>query len=307
MEQKKYHYFYKITNIKNGYYYYGIHSTDNINDGYMGSGRRLKRAMKKYGKEKFQKEIVVFFNTREEASEYEENTVNEVCVKDVTCYNLKKGGDYGVTVGTVLVKDKNNVFYRCKPDDEDYLNGTLVPVMSGCIAVIKKDTGERVIIPCSEYETNKQLYNSPTSGKVSVKDSNGKTMCISCDSNDYKNGVLVPIWKGRHHNELTKQKMSETHKNNGNQIGEKNSQYGTCWITKDGINKKIKKQELESFVTEGWKAGRHVGEVPSKFDDTIDVDKLVELLKNGTKKKDISKFFNIPKTSLSRFIKKHNL
>ena len=40
---KKFHYFYRIENIINNFYYYGIHSIDNLNDGYMGSGRGLKR------------------------------------------------------------------------------------------------------------------------------------------------------------------------------------------------------------------------------------------------------------------------
>ena len=47
-----YHYFYKITNKLNNHYYYGIHSTDNLNDGYMGSGRKLRRAINKYKKVK---------------------------------------------------------------------------------------------------------------------------------------------------------------------------------------------------------------------------------------------------------------
>ena len=40
------------------------------------------------------------------------------------------------------------------------------------------------------------------------------------------------------------------------QKGEKNSQYGTCWITKDNENKKIKKEYLDEYISLGWKAGR---------------------------------------------------
>jgi hypothetical protein len=36
----------------------------------------------------------------------------------------------------------------------------------------------------------------------------------------------------------------------------KNSQFGTCWITKDGVNKKIKKEELNSWIEQGWCKGR---------------------------------------------------
>jgi hypothetical protein len=50
--------------------------------------------------------------------------------------------------------------------------------------------------------------------------------------------------------------MSETMK--GKYDGKNNPSYGTCWITKDGTNKKIKKEELETFLSQGWEKGRKI-------------------------------------------------
>ena len=67
-------------------------------------------------------------------------------------------------------------------------------------------------------------------------------------------GFCEGTFKNKKHSEETKKLMSESSKGNG--VGETNSQYGTCWITKDGINKKIKKEDLETYQLDGWVKGR---------------------------------------------------
>jgi len=94
-KEKKYHYIYKTTNIKNGKYYIGMHSTDNLEDGYMGSGKRLRRSLKKYGKQNFKSEILEFLPNRVSLVEKEKELINEKLLKDSLSMNIKKGGEGG--------------------------------------------------------------------------------------------------------------------------------------------------------------------------------------------------------------------
>lgn len=89
---KKFYYLYKITNILNYKIYIGIHSTDNLNDDYMGSGQALIRAQKKYGLHNFNKEILEYFDNPKSMQEAEASIVNEKFVKDKNTYNLILGG-----------------------------------------------------------------------------------------------------------------------------------------------------------------------------------------------------------------------
>lgn len=93
-KQKQYHFIYKTTNIINNKYYIGMHSTDNLNDGYIGSGYKLRRSVKKYGKENFKCEILEFLPDRNLLKEKEKQLVNEDLLRDEMCMNLKTGG-YG--------------------------------------------------------------------------------------------------------------------------------------------------------------------------------------------------------------------
>lgn len=91
--EKQHNIFYKTTNLVNDKFYYGIHSTNNLNDGYIGSGKLLKKSIEKYGKENFIKEMLFDFATRKEASDYERLIVNLELIALEQCYNCKPGGD----------------------------------------------------------------------------------------------------------------------------------------------------------------------------------------------------------------------
>jgi group I intron endonuclease len=92
IKSKKLHFIYKTTNLLNGRFYIGMHSTNNIKDGYIGSGTRLRHAIRKYGLENFQIEILEFCETREKLIEREKQIITEKHIHDVNCYNLKFGG-----------------------------------------------------------------------------------------------------------------------------------------------------------------------------------------------------------------------
>lgn len=102
---------YKITNDINGKFYYGVHNGSNT-EKYMGSGIALKKAQDKHGLNNFSKQILLWFDTIEEAYEYEAVIVSEKLIKSKNCYNMRVGGCGG------SVKGKENPNYGLKRSDE---------------------------------------------------------------------------------------------------------------------------------------------------------------------------------------------
>ena len=81
----------------NGMIYIGQHTTTNPNDAYMGSGKYIVRAIKKYGVENFKKEILFECASQEELNSKERELVNEDFVNRKDTYNLVMGGIQGLT------------------------------------------------------------------------------------------------------------------------------------------------------------------------------------------------------------------
>lgn len=88
------HILYRITNTINGRYYIGVHSTDNIDDGYFGSSQLLKRAIQKYGIRNFKKVILKRCRNRKQLMRLEKKLVVTVHT-DPMSYNMNCGGHGG--------------------------------------------------------------------------------------------------------------------------------------------------------------------------------------------------------------------
>jgi hypothetical protein len=106
----KVHYVYQIENLIDGKIYIGKHTTSHLEDGYMGRGKLLIKAIEKYGIENFKKTVLSFFETEEEAFQYEKILVTEEFVKREDTYNLTCGGSgswYATNKNEDLRKEKN--------------------------------------------------------------------------------------------------------------------------------------------------------------------------------------------------------
>jgi hypothetical protein len=188
-----------------------MHSTSNLDDDYLGSGKRLRYSIRKYGKDNFKREIIKMFDSREELVQGEIDLITEELLNEPLCMNLKTGGNGGIC---------NEQHYYNFIHSDGPKNFALKLKNDAEFAKIHSDV------------SSKRMKNTHSKGKINYNTFEGKT-----------------------HSEETKEKMSEKAKL---RIGNKNSSFGTCWITKDNENKKIKKEELDLYINNGWSKGRKI-------------------------------------------------
>jgi hypothetical protein len=109
----QYNYLYKIKNKLNGKIYIGIHSTDDLNDGYMGSGTLILKSIEKYGKHNFIKTILEYCDNRDLLVELERKVVNKEFVDRRDTYNLSLGGS---SINSTWKKSNQTILDKLKND-----------------------------------------------------------------------------------------------------------------------------------------------------------------------------------------------
>lgn len=195
-QSKTYHYIYKTTCLVTGRFYVGMHSTDDLEDGYLGSGKRLGYSRKKYGNKQHTKVILEMLSSREELKLREKELVNSDLLKHPQCMNLQEGGGGGFA-------------------GEEHRNAFINSSRTACL----KGTEKAKQISRKAFETMRLrgTFVKPPRTK----------------------GTLGLKFK----------------KTPGSAVGERNSQYGTCWVT-NGAAIKIKKEQLDEYLSRGYRRGR---------------------------------------------------
>lgn len=202
-KEKKYHFIYKTTDTRNGNFYIGMHSTNNLNDGYVGSGYRLKKLIYKYGKDIFDMEILEFLPNRKLLKKREFEIVNSDLLNEKKCMNLRVGGEGGF-------KDNEHKLKFINAGKEN----------------IKLSKSKR------EYILNEKRKDDVWLRNVNEKVSKSLKKRYETNEGTFKN---------KKHSDETKKKIGE--KNSLKQKGSANSQYNTRWITNGIESKKIKKED----------------------------------------------------------------
>ena len=219
-KEKQFHYLYKITNTKNGKYYIGMHSTYNTDDGYMGGGKRITNSVRKHGKEAHTKEILEYFDDRESLRQREIELVNEDLLKDPMCMNLQPGGGGGWSKDTQIELGRRSRERQkwLMENDQEY------------------SKRRRIQMSITMSENSRKMWEDPEKAEKLKKSA-------------------AVAFLDRSHTDEAKKAIGD--KNSISQKGEKNSQYGKCWIynTEYEKNIRIQKGDIEYYVSIGWRLG----------------------------------------------------
>lgn len=217
----KFHYFYKILNPVNGKYYYGIHSTNDLFDGYSGSGTILKRMYDKFGKNNCIKYIEKFFDDRASLLYYEKHIVNESVISDVNCYNLIEGG-IGYIRNKSIDPESRVSPTKGKIHINDGVRNKLVFPSQLDIFLSKGWT---------IGETNKS-----TKGKIVVHLKDEERFIYPEELNDYLSNGWTKGGKSRN-------------------LGAKSFAKNQIWVFKEDRQIRIEPKDLDEYLKNGWSKG----------------------------------------------------
>jgi group I intron endonuclease len=253
---------YKTTNLINGKIYIGKCSKKNkkASDIYLGSGNLIKRAIKKYGKENFIREIIEDNISDNDILKIREiywidfyNSTN----KDIG-YNITKGGEG--QLGITRSQETRDKISKANSGENHWAFGGHMPEETR-LKISASLTGIMSGSCNPMYGVSRKGEDSPRYGKKASDETKEKMSKSRKGKHVISNGR-----KGKHHSEESKRKISESNKLaqvanrsencQGLKSKENSSKYVGVYLSKNGkrwfavISYKNKQYRLGTFDTE---------------------------------------------------------
>jgi hypothetical protein len=196
-----------------------MHSTDNLEDGYLGSGRRLGYSIRKYGKENHIREILEYLDSREELIKKETKIVNLNEIAKKECMNMATGGHGGFY--HIDISEINKKRWQDPNQKEKLLENARINAKKG------REKFKELI-------KNKE-FKKKFSRKIS----------------ESRKGI-----KSKPLSEEHKQKIGNA--NSILKKGKGNPMHGKVWIYNIELKKSISvsKSEIDTYLNKGWIKGR---------------------------------------------------
>lgn len=257
-----YGYIYITTNLINGKKYIGQHKCSKFDfTTYKGSGKILQQAFNKYGKENFECQLLEEKNnvpticeTQEELNESEKYYIKYYnAVSSKQFYNILLGGQGGDTfsiqsdIKKIEIITKRNV----KPNQgKKIINNGKVELF------VKKENLEEYLK--NNWKLGRLNFSEEHKQKIGRKGRKVSEETKKKISQKHKGKLLSEEHKEKiRQSELNKQKnISVEGRKNISEAAKKMCR-NTILIKKDGIVKRIKKEELNIWLELGWEKGRY--------------------------------------------------
>ena len=214
-----YGYIYETTNLVNNKKYIGQHRAEKFDEKYVGSGKYLWNAIRKYGIENFECKIIEECDSREQLNEREIYWISFYnAVKSKNYYNITKGGKY------------YNPYEGLNKEDYERACKKLSESSKGKVTINNGKIERRI----NSSELQEYLNNGFILGQLDSHKMPGE-----------RNGMY-----NKTHSNETKEKLVSCN------LGKNNPSYGKHWYT-DGTNEiYIREDEYELYYKDTYKRGR---------------------------------------------------
>lgn len=212
---------YRTVCLVNQKFYIGKHQTENLDDGYLGSGIRLQRAIEKYGRDSFVREILGIYSSAEELNAAEKAAVTEEVLMDPNCYNLATGGQGGFLGESVRQKMKDSWTEERKENFS--------------LAAKKR------------WRKNRKIYEK------ALKERGGSWNKLSDEQKQTQGNLMSNtiknLWKNPKHRQKMKRVRAKTKATNAFIFATKNRKW---MLSPSGERQLIKPEETQHYLANGW-------------------------------------------------------